>query len=356
MKLQKRNKIWHIRFRDASGNNTSISTHCKTEMEAQMFFKKWIKSGTPNKSYFTTLEEVLNYYYENHGQYVKTPRRIGIAIKQLIKYLPDLKWQDLSPSIIKQYILKRNAKSGTIRYELNQIRTAQNYCIADSMLLADSKKEFKLPPKGQPDSYLFDNKDIETLWERFSNKPHIILFMEIAINSSARKKHILELEWVKHIDLVRRLIHFNKLDNWGTTKKGGIVKMNDRLYAVLIEAHKQSKSQFVINYAGKRVKHLSAMQTFKRTTMEDKFMTKTFRHTAATWAAEAGISMAEIATMTGHTDKKTTETYIHLTPDYQKGMVKAIEDKLGRGKKGASPFLSIDKKKKHTKNKLLKAD
>jgi len=66
--------------------------------------------------------------------------------------------------------------------------------------------------------------------------------------------------------------------------------------------------------------------------------------------------MAEIATMTGHTDKKTTETYIHLTPDYQKGMVKAIEDKLGRGKKGASPFLSIDKKKKHTKNKLLKAD
>ena len=67
----------------------------------------------------------------------------------------------------------------------------------------------------------------------------------------------------------------------------------------------------------------------------------------------AGISMEEIATMTGHTDKKTTETYVHLTPNYQKNMVKVIEDKMRRGKNGANRFLSIDKEKKETKNKVL---
>ena len=99
-----------------------------------------------------------------------------------------------------------------------------------------------------------------------------------------------------------------------------------------------------------------AIQQYKKETLEPKFMTKTFRHTAATWAAEAGMSMEEIATMTGHTDKKTTELYIHKTPNYQKRMVKAIEDKLRLGKNKASPFLSIDKKKKQIKNKTLKAD
>ena len=147
MKLLKRNKIWHIRYRDSEGNNTSVSTHCRTEMEAQMFFKKWIKDGTPNSSYLKTLKEVLDYYYDNHGQYQKSSRRISIAIKQLLKFMPELKWQNISPSVINQYKLKRNVKSSTIRYELNQIRTAQNYCIADNVLLADSKKNLNCHQK-----------------------------------------------------------------------------------------------------------------------------------------------------------------------------------------------------------------
>ncbi len=356
MKLQKRNNIWHIRYRDERGENTSVSTHCHTQMEAQEFLARWIRDGQLKKSKIKTVADVLNYYYDNSGKFKKSARRIGIANRKLIKYFKDTLWVNFNNSYTIQYQLQSEQKSSTIRYELNQIRTAQNYCIDDGVLLPQYKKKFELPKKGKGDDYTFNDKDIESLWDRFKKKPHIILFMEIAINTSARKKHILDLEWTHHIDLVKRLIYFNKLHNWGTTKKGGIVKMNDRLYNVLIDAQKVSQSKYVINYAGKKVKHLSAMQTYKRATMEDKFMTKTFRHTAATWAAEAGISMEEIATMTGHTDKKTTETYVHLTPNYQKNMVKVIEDKMRRGKNGANRFLSIDKEKKETKNKTLKAD
>ena len=356
MKLLKRNNIWHIRYRDEKGENTSISTHCRTQMEAQEFLAKWIRDGQLKKSRLKTIADVLNYYYDNSGKFKKSARRIGIANKKLIKYFKDTKWSEFNNSYAIQYQLQSEQKSSTLRYELNQIRTAQNYCIDDGVLLPQYKKKFTLPKKGKADEYIFNDKDIQSLWDRFRKKPHIILFMEIAINTSARKKHILDLEWTQHIDLAKRLIYFNKLHNWGTTKKGGIVKMNDRLYNVLMEAQKVSQSKYVINYAGKRVKHLSAMQTYKRATMEERFMTKTFRHTAATWAAEAGISMEEIATMTGHTDKKTTETYVHLSPNYQKNMVKVIEDKLGRGKNGANRFLSIDKKKKETKNKALTAD
>ena len=344
MKLIKRGKVYHIRYTNEKGVLTSVSTHCNNAVDAEAYQTKWTIEGKPNNSYLKNVNDVLDYYYINVAN-TTSVRRMNIAINHLKKYFKDIKWKDFNNSLAQQYQLQRPVKSSTIRYELNQMRTAQNYCVDDNKLLPQNKKKIKLPKAGEGDDYIFTNEDIDLLFQRFK-KPHITLFMEIALNTSARKKHILELMWLENIDFVRRLIYFNKLKNWGTTKKGGIVKMNDRLYNVLSEAHKLSKTPYVISYAGNKVKHLSAMQVFKKETLEPKFMTKTFRHTASTWAAEAGISMKEIGTMTGHTEARTTERYIHLTPDYQNNMVNAIEDKLRLGKTRAKHFLSIDKSKK----------
>jgi len=361
-KLIKRGKIYHIRYYNEDQILTSVSTHCDNIIEAEAYQSKWEREERPNHSYIQYINDVLDYYFDNHvlnNDTVKDKRRIKIAHDHLKLFFIDIKINKLNDPLINRYKLQRTYRgkrvsSGTLRYEINKLLTARNYCI-DNAKLPHIKKKIKLPPASQGDDYVFSIQDIDDMNKRFT-KDHIKLFIEIALNTSARKKHILELMWAIHIDLVNRLIYFNKLDNWGTTKKGGIVKMNDRLYNVLLEAQKVSKSPYVINWAGKKVKHLTAMQNYKKETLEPKFMTKTFRHTAATWAAEAGISMSEIATMTGHTETKTTERYIHKSPNYQKKMVKVLEDKLRLGKNKANLFLSIDNKKKETKNKKLKGD
>jgi integrase len=48
-------------------------------------------------------------------------------------------------------------------------------------------------------------------------------------------------------------------------------------------------------------------------------------HTAATWMAEAGTPIIEIAKLLGHTDPRVTyNTYARLAPDYLQGAAKAL--------------------------------
>jgi integrase len=51
----------------------------------------------------------------------------------------------------------------------------------------------------------------------------------------------------------------------------------------------------------------------------------TLRHTGAVWAAEAGVSMAELAQFMGHDDDRTTQKhYARYSPDHLRGVANAI--------------------------------
>lgn len=51
----------------------------------------------------------------------------------------------------------------------------------------------------------------------------------------------------------------------------------------------------------------------------------TLRHTGAVWAAEAGVSMAELAQFMGHDDDRTTQKhYARFSPDHLRGVANAI--------------------------------
>ncbi len=52
------------------------------------------------------------------------------------------------------------------------------------------------------------------------------------------------------------------------------------------------------------------------------------RHTAATWAAQDGTEIWEIANMLGHTNIRTTQRYMKHHPDYQSRAVGALERRL----------------------------
>ena len=83
----------------------------------------------------------------------------------------------------------------------------------------------------------------------------------------------------------------------------------------------------VIEWAGKPVK--SIKRAFRRA-VKDAGLGKdvtphVLRHTAASWMAEAGIPMAEIAAVLGHRDSRTTERiYAKFSPEYLQRAVRAL--------------------------------
>lgn len=70
------------------------------------------------------------------------------------------------------------------------------------------------------------------------------------------------------------------------------------------------------------------------------------RHTAATWLAMRGIPLARIAMFLGQTVERTTERYLHWTPEFQEDVRAALDREQIRPRLvaagGATIGLAID--------------
>lgn len=113
----------------------------------------------------------------------------------------------------------------------------------------------------------------------------------------------------------------------GRQKRRAVVPMHPDLALKLILSKECAETDYVIEWAGKPVKSIKS--AFRRAVVKaglGKDVTPhVLRHTAASWMAEAGIPMSEIAAVLGHTDSRTTERiYAKFSPDYLQRAVKAL--------------------------------
>lgn len=153
--------------------------------------------------------------------------------------------------------------------------------------------------------------------------PHVRLFVCLALNTAARSGALCGLKW-QSVDLERRRISLG-----GTTRQKGraVVPINDTLHAALTEAHTAALTPFVIEWAGGPVK--SIKRAFRaavtRAGLSSDVTPHVLRHTAASWMAEAGVPMSEIAAFLGHTDSRITEkVYAKYSPEYLQKAAKAL--------------------------------
>lgn len=86
-------------------------------------------------------------------------------------------------------------------------------------------------------------------------------------------------------------------------------------------------TEYVIEWAGQPVKSIKRgfREAVKRAGLDKSVTPHVLRHTAASWMAEAGIPMSEIAAVLGHSDSRTTErVYAKLSSTYLQRAVRAL--------------------------------
>lgn len=220
------------------------------------------------------------------------------------------------------YRLRRHhCRAITVRNELAVIRAALNWCEKHKSIV---KAPFiQMPPLPQSTVGHITKEQFRKLVDGAA-RPHVKLFLKLAVGTGARSNAILDLTWDR-VDFERGLIVLNPLERIQTSKYRATVPMNDQLREALKEAQAGALSDYVVEHG--RGKVGSIKKGFAAACLRSgvKATPHMMRHSAAVWMAEAGVPMPQIARFLGHTDSRITErVYAKFAPEFLAGAAKAL--------------------------------
>lgn len=260
----------------------------------------------------TTVSQIVENYLANKS---------GASSHEAMRY----SWQALKPhfghyrpdqiteDMCRAYAKARKVSAGTIIKDLGMLRTA----------LKGKNAELWLPSAPPPRDRYLTKAEFDKLLKATS-LPHIRLFLVLALTTGARAGAILGLTW-DMVDFSRGIIRL--ADGHSGGKGRSSPPMNKASRAALEEAYKARTSDWVIEWAAKRVK--SVKRGFREACIRaglEKVTPHVLRHTAAVWMIESGLSITEVAQYLGHTDTRTTfRVYARHSPDHLRKAAAALE-------------------------------
>lgn len=287
------------------------------------------------------IDEALNLYGEEREQTAAAPARIGYAIDALMTFWGGNMVGAISDATCRAYAKYRGVSDGSIRRELGVLRAAINLAHRQGRLI--NVPHVPLPARPQGKTRCLSGEEAMRLVKASRRcrssagldyasaaRGYLPLFILLALYSGARKEAILSLRWPQ-VDMKRWTIDFNAPELRRTNKRRAIVSVPRGLKVLLRLARARgTELGYVLHQDGERL--LDVKKSFARACRDAglKDVTPhTLRHTCATWMAQAGVSLWEIAGWLGQTHARTTELYAHHSPDHQQAALHV----LNRGRK-----------------------
>ena len=276
-----------------------------------------------------SIEAIWNAYIADRQAEGKVSvSRMGDAWKRLAPHFAGLVPDDVNGDSVRAYTASRRAKhasDGTIHTELGYLRAALR------RTLKGRAPDIQLPPKPRPRTRHLTPDEARRLIDA-AQMPHVRLFIALALHTAARPSSILDLSWDR-CDFAGRRIYLDNPDRDRTAKGRATVPMAEPLVGLLKAAKEAALTEFVIEWAGKRVG--SVKKSIQRTAVRagmDAVTPYVLRRTAAVWMAQAGVPMSEICQFLGHTTTSVTErVYARYGPDHLRKASEAISTALSGG-------------------------
>lgn len=221
--------------------------------------------------------------------------------------------------------LSEGVEGPTVRQELQTILSGWKSAHG-RRLTTLPPPEFDVPAASQARD-LFLTKDEARRLLAECHMPHLRLFVRLGLATGARPGAITALQW-RHVDLERGRVDFRASGQRkrgedevkrGKEKKAAMVPIAEDLVDELREARRIAQTDHVIEFAALPVASVkkSFAAAVKRAGLSKDVTPHVLRHSAATWMAQAGVPMWDIAGFLGHSSvKMVEEVYGHHSPDY----------------------------------------
>lgn len=153
----------------------------------------------------------------------------------------------------------------------------------------------------------------------------------LALHTAARASAILRLGWTR-ADLERRRIGYG--EGVGNKRRVRAIPISDGLLEALLAARGLAQSGHVVEFAGKPVASVrTGFEAACRRAGLAGVTPHVLRHTAATWMAQDGVPMWDVAGFLGTTLDVATRMYAKHSPEHLRRAASAI-GRLGVGEDG----------------------
>lgn len=288
----------------------------------------------------TTVAEVLAIYAEEHAPTLASPRSQGLAIAALLPFWGALRLSEVTGERCRQYGRQRRnvrtgepCRPGTVRRELNTLAAAINYCHREGYITAAPR--VSLPKTPETRQRALSRGEVAQLLRacRRRGVPHLSRFILVSIYTGTRTSAALNLRlegpsvgsgW---FDLRAGVLYRIGSGETATRKRRTPARIPRQLLAHA-KRWRAGGSRWAVEWNGARV---ASIKTAWASVLEEAGLSwrptpHTLKHTAITWAIEAGASIADAAAYFGTSVATIERVYWHRSPHFQEGAVRAIED------------------------------
>lgn len=310
---------WYIVWADGAGRVKRRSTGARDRTAGEAALAAFLLERGLTDS--PSVVAILESYEAERGPNVAAAERVTYAVARLADHFALSTVEDLTSDAIRGYAEARPVRPSTTARELTVLRAALRHAVKRGRLQVAPSIE--LPPQAPPRERWLTRKEATKLLTA-CHLPHLRLFVLLGLNTGARRGAILALKW-DQVDLKQGRIDFNPAGRVQTAKRRTVVPINRPLLAALRRAKKAAKTAHVVEYQGEGLKGIRrAFRDACAAAGLADVTPHTLRHTAATWMAQSGVPLTEIAGILGQSVQRTTERYIKHHPDYMRRGVDAL--------------------------------
>jgi len=261
-------------------------------------------------------------------------RRDKDGIRHLRGYFSGRELTGIKAADVRGYVEHRRAAlvcNATINRELSVLSAAINYARREWEWEIPNAVSGRKLKESEGRMRWLTRAEAEGLVRAAATEPqasHLPDFIRLALHTGMTKGELLGLEW-RRVDLQTALVHLEPR-NTKTGRRRSVPLNKVAREAILnrmrFRAQHIPASPWVFTHRnGQRIQDVKKGFTSacQRAGITD-FRIHDLRHTCAAWLVSAGVSLAEVRDLLGHTTVKMTERYAHLAPENVRLAVRAM--------------------------------
>lgn len=270
-----------------------------------------------------TINEFVTQYITVIKTRLRSHAQLERHLKRIAKHFENRQIQAIKRNDVAQYAELRQAQGVTpasINIELAAFSAAINYARKRwEIELANPVTGLFYPAKPGRLRYLEKDEAAQLLNRaKKLRSPYLPDFIELALNTGARKNELLQLQF-KSVDLKRRILTIEG----HTTKTGKRRYLPINRAAALVFDRRQAYREIncpaspwvFAKRDGKRIKYPeNAFRIAVENAGITDFRVHDLRHTFASWLVSEGVELIKVRDLLGHSSIRMTERYAHLAP------------------------------------------